>query len=351
MNHTRSRMKLLCGALALLVAGGGLFAAADSQPPPPEKRFNLLREHGDRDARIRHINAEDMPKEKVTYLGVETGRVSRTVAAQLGITERTGLTVLRVIDDSPAAGALQEHDILTKFNDQILVNEPQLSVLVRAQKPGDEVTLTLLRGAKETRARVKLGEHEVPKMAAWRMEGFPHDIDLDGLRFEFGDAAGEWGEKAREWADKAREISGRVRDDVEHTLRVLRSDDDGGAHIFVDEGGPMKRVTRINKNRGNIVLVDDAGRVEVKMKGEVRHVLVKDKDGKVLFEGPVTNEAERAALAPEVRERLQKVESMVDMDFTLGEDVETKEIVPEVGKSGVAFGREAAPRPVRTYSL
>jgi serine protease Do len=350
MNHTPSKMKLICGALALLVITGGLFAAAEPQPPPPEKRFHLLREHGERDARIRHINAEDMPKEKVTYLGVETGRVSPTVATQLGITERTGLTVLRVVEDSPAAGALQQHDILTKFNDQILVNEPQLSVLVRSMKPGDEVTLTVLRGAKETKARVTLGEHEVPKMA-WREAGFPHDFDFDGFRFEFGDAAGEWGEKAREWAEKAREMSGRVRDDVQQTLRVLRSDDGGGAHIIVDEGGPMKRVTRINKNRGNIVLVDEAGRVELKMKGDVRHALIKDKDGKVLFEGPVTSEAERAALAPEVRERLLKVESMVDMDFTLGEDVESKEVVPEAGKTGVAFGREAAPRPARTHSL
>ncbi|HUG09752.1 MAG TPA: PDZ domain-containing protein [Opitutaceae bacterium] len=343
-------MKLLCGALALLVTAGGVFAAADNMPPPPPgKRLDIHREHRDRERHMRVLNAEDMPKEKVTYLGVETGRVSPTVAAQLGITERTGLTVLRVVEDSPAAGILEQHDILTKFNDQILVNEPQLSVLVRSMKPGDEVSLTFLRGAKETKARVKLGEQEVPKMA-WR-EGFPHNIDLDNFRFEFGDAAGEWGEKAREWAEKAREMSGRVRDDVEHTLRVLRSDDGGGAHIFVDEGGPMKRVTRINKNRGNIVLVDDAGRVELKMKGDVRHAVVRNNDGKVLFEGPVASEADRAALTPEVRERLQKVESMVDMEFTLGDDAETKEVVPEVGKRGVAFGREAAPWPVRIYSL
>lgn len=352
MNHIQSQMKLLCGAFALLVTSGAMPAAEELPPPPPfEKHAEIMRRHGDGGAHLRFVDAENMPKEKVTYLGVETGRVSPTVAAQLGITERTGLTVLRVIEDSPAAGVLQQHDILTKFNDQILVNEPQLAVLVRSMKPGDEVTLTFLRGAKETKARVKLGEHEVPKMALWRMEGMPGDIDLDNFQFEFGEKAGEWSEAAREWAEKAKDMAGRVRDDVEHTLRVLRSEDAEGPHIFVDEGGPMKRVTRINKNRGNIVLVDDAGRVEVKMKDTVRHVLVKDKDGKILFEGPVTNDAERAALTPEVRERLQKVESMVDMDFTLDDDAETKEIVPEVGKRGVAFELEAAPRPLRTYTL
>lgn len=346
--RTPIQMKILGGAFALLIAIPGGFAAGEPVPPPAGKRLELLREHGPRDARAHFIDAKDMPKEKVTYLGVETGRVSPTVAAQLGIAERTGLTVLRVVEESPAAGALQKHDILVRFNDQILVNEPQLSVLVRSQKPGDEVSLTILRAGKESKVRVKLAEREVPKMA-WRMEGFPHDFE--GMQFEFEDKAGEWGEVAREWAEKARDMAGRVRDDVEHTLRVLRSEDAEGSHTLVDEGGPMKRVTRIDKNRGNIVLVDDAGRVELKMKGEARHLLVKDKDGKTLFEGPVTSEAERAALAPEISERLKKIESMTDVDFTLSDEVETKEVVPDPGKRGVSFESEAAPRPVRTYRL
>jgi hypothetical protein len=350
--RTPIQFKILGGAFALLIAVPGGFAADEPAPPPPPagKRFELLREHGPRDAHVRVINAKDMPKEKVTYLGVETGRVSPTVAAQLGIAERTGLTVHRVVEDSPAAGVLQKHDILTKFNDQLLVNEPQLSVLVRAQKPGDEISLTVLRAGKETKVRVKLAEREVPKMA-WRMEGFPEDFDLEEFQFEFNEKAGEWGEVAREWAEKAKEVAGRVREDVRQTLRVLGSEEGDGPHVFVHDGGPMKRVTRINTDRGNIVLVDDAGRVELKMMDKNRHVIVKDKDGRTLFEGPVTTDAEREALAPKIRERVAKVEAMVDVDFSLGEDVETKEVVPEVGKRGVSFESEAAPRPVRSYTL
>lgn len=361
--NTPNKLKVIGGALALLVAANGLWAVEEPPPPGPKdaKQFEFQHKPGDREMRFHMIDGKDMPKEKVTFLGVETGRVSPTVSAQLGIPERTGLTVLRVIEGSPSEGVLQEHDILTKFNDQVLVNEPQLAVLVRAAKPGDEVTLTLLRAAKETKVRVKLGEHEVPKFATWNMEGFPHDFDLAGMRFEFQDAANEWreharewGDQAREWSEKARDMAGRVRGDVEHTLRVLRSDDDeGGDHVFIDDGGPMKRVTRINTNRGNIVLVDDAGRVEIKMKGDGKHVLVKDKDGKVLFEGPVNTPEERAALSPEVAKRLQQVESQVDVDFNLGDDAETKEtsIIPEPHAGGVAFEREAAPQPVRTYTL
>lgn len=347
-NHIR----LLCGAIVLLVNSPAAFAADPAPPPPPhaEKRVELRRLGGGPETRVHVIDGRDLPKEKVTFLGVETGRVSPTVAAQLGIPERTGLTVLRVVDDSPASGVLEQHDILTKFNDQILVNEGQLSVLVRAQKPGDEVSLTFLRGGKETKAKLKLAEKEMPKMA-WRMEGFPHDLDLNGFQFEFNDKAAEWGERAKEWAERAKEMSGRVRADVERTLRVLRSDDDSGSHIFINEGGPMKRVTRINTSRGNIVFEDDSGYVEVKMTDAGRNLVVKDKDGKVLFDGPVNTDAERAALDEKVRERLTKVERMIDVDYTLDDKVETKETTVFPGRTGVSFEREAAPRPVRTYSL
>ena len=356
-----NKFLILGGALALLAATIGLQAADDSKPKE-EKHIRIIRSDDGNPVRIHVVDEKDVPKVKVPFLGVETGRVSPTVSAQLGIPERTGLTVLRVIEGSPAEGVLQQHDILTKFNDQILVNEPQLAVLVRSAKTGDEVTLTLLRAAKETKVRVKLGEHEVPKGALWHMEGFPHDFDLGDMKFEFdnaarefGDHAQEWGDQAKEWAEHAKEMAGRVRDDVEHTLRVLRSDDDdeGGDHVFIDDEGPVKRVTRINTNRRNVVFVDDAGRVEITMKESGRQVLIKDKDGKVLFDGPVNSEKDRAAMSPEALKRLQQVESQVDMDYTLDKDAQTKEtsIVPGTTAGGVSFERDAAPRPVRTYTL
>jgi len=356
------KFMILGGAIALLAATTGLQAAEEAKPKE-EKHVQIFRADGDHPMRIRVGDDKDIPKEKVPFLGVETGRVSPTVAAQLGIPERTGLTVLRVIEGSPAEGVLQQPDILTKFNDQILVNEPQLAVLVRGAKTGDEISLTLLRAAKETKVKVKLGEHEVPTHAMWQMEGFPHNLDLgdlDGFRFEFGDAAREFGDHAKEWSDHAKEwaehakdMAGRVRDDVEHTLRVLSSDDADGNHVFIDDEGPMKRVTRINTNRGNIVFVDDAGRVEIKMKENGRNVLIKDKDDKVIFDGPVNSGKDRAAMSPDALKRLEQVESQLDMDYTMDKDAPTKEtsIVPGTQAGGVSFERDAAPRQVRTYTL
>ena len=359
MNNAK-KITILGGTIVLLVSTAGLWAAQEGPPPPtppPQEGagVEIRRVPGDRPMHYRMIDDKNVPKEKVPFLGVEAGRVSATVSAQLGLPERTGLTVLRVIDGSPSEGILQEHDILMKLNDQILINEPQLAVLVRNAKTGDDVTLTLLRAAKEMKVHVKLGEHEVPKGGMWHVEGFPHDFDLGDLGPEFNDAAREWGDHARELAEKAKDMAGRVRDDVEHTLRVLRSDDDdeGGDHVFIDERGPMKRVTRINTDRGNIVLVDDQGRVEVSMGEKGRHVLIKDKDGKILFDGPVNTPGERAAMSPDAQKRLKQVESQVDIDYSMNKNTQTKEttIVPAATAGGISFEREAAPKQVRTYML
>src|SRR4051812_29811346 len=59
---------------------------------------------------------EQIEKEKVTFLGVETAPVSRTLAAQIGIGRDTGLVVVRVSEKSPAADVLKEDDVLTKLD-------------------------------------------------------------------------------------------------------------------------------------------------------------------------------------------------------------------------------------------
>lgn len=75
--------------------------------------------------------------------------------------EEHGLIVLRVVADGPAGQAgLRRGDILTKFNDTEINDLAGLRAALRAQKAGDEVTLTFLRGDNEQTAKVKLGDTE-----------------------------------------------------------------------------------------------------------------------------------------------------------------------------------------------
>lgn len=99
--------------------------------------------------------------ESKTFLGVSTSPVPPEYARHLPVAPYTGLLLETVEDNSPAASAgLQAHDILTKFDDQILVNPEQLAVLVAGREPESEVKLTFLRKGAVQEATVTLGRRD-----------------------------------------------------------------------------------------------------------------------------------------------------------------------------------------------
>src|SRR5213075_1492155 len=114
----------------------------------------------DRDHRFFAQRVGDkLEKENVAFLGVEAAPAPAALASQLGLARGTGLVIGHVAAKSPADGVLQQHDVLLKLDDQILIEPHQLSVLIRQHKEGDEVTLTYMRAGKQTTAKVKLGIH------------------------------------------------------------------------------------------------------------------------------------------------------------------------------------------------
>ncbi|MEM7397243.1 MAG: PDZ domain-containing protein, partial [Verrucomicrobiota bacterium] len=79
------------------------------------------------------------------YLGVVTAPVDPAVAEHLGLAPGVGLVVEHLDPEGAVKDALKKNDILHKFNDQILISHHQLAVLVRSQKPGDEIKLGIIR--------------------------------------------------------------------------------------------------------------------------------------------------------------------------------------------------------------
>jgi len=108
--------------------------------------------------------------EKVTWLGVGADPVSDELRAQLPLQPGEGLVVRSVIPDSPAAKAgLEEHDVVTRLDDQILVSGDQLSSLVKMHKPGEAVRLTYLRKGEKKEVSATLVEHESEPADALRV--------------------------------------------------------------------------------------------------------------------------------------------------------------------------------------
>ena len=82
------------------------------------------------------------------WLGVDLAKPDPSLASQLpALPAGVGFIIKTVHPNGPAAAAgFELDDLVWKFNDQLLVNEAQLSTLLRMHKPGDDISLTLFRG-------------------------------------------------------------------------------------------------------------------------------------------------------------------------------------------------------------
>jgi biopolymer transport protein ExbD/membrane-associated protease RseP (regulator of RpoE activity) len=96
---------------------------------------------------------------KYGFLGVSLGRVSKPLAAQLGLEKGEGVLVVGVADDSPAAKAgLAENDVIVRVDDQVVLAEEQFRKLIGHSEPGMVVTLHVIRKGKRQELTAKLGE-------------------------------------------------------------------------------------------------------------------------------------------------------------------------------------------------
>ncbi len=177
---------------AILSLGAGIVCAQEGGPEdrPPKPEIEMKKE---------------------AFLGIATGPVQESLRAQLGIDEGVGLIVHHVHEDSPAAQKLEAHDVVTKFDDQILVNHDQLAVLVHNAGIGTKINLTVIRRGAEQTAAVELGEREVPKdrpLFQWR-HGRGENIDehLDRAQRGIHDAY----ERVQQQMREARERMERAR--------------------------------------------------------------------------------------------------------------------------------------------
>ena len=279
-----------------------VIAGPDDQTPPPPHRERRVIVGGPREM------------ESVTFLGIETHPADATLAEQLNLPNGAGLVVRNIVPDSPAAAALKRNDVLTKLDDQLLIEPHQLAVLIRNHKEGDEVTLTYIRGGKEATARVKLVKHEVPKMAMMDPEMMfrAHHLPLNG----------------EEGA-----MPGMGREDMDRMLSLM---DHGGGpdgpgqrvfnmHVEHNDGPAMQSVT-VNTSNSNMVYSDEQGSLDLTIKDGKKTLVAKNAKGEQLFSGPVTTPQERKAMPADVRARLDKLENMQDFSFKTDGDFQPGEV-------------------------
>lgn len=264
----------------------------------------------------------------ITYLGISTVPPPAALADQLKLPAERCLMIDSVEADSPAAAAdLKAFDVLEKLDDQLIVNSDQLTVLVRMRKPGDEVTLTLIREGRPLKVAVKLGAQDTAsEEGADATSRFPAvaDVDMD-WHFDLGFI--DIGQGKFVSIDNANQALSDVLMVTE--LRNELSDQDYMRRVYLDLTGvlpsakdaaefaaddrPDKRKRLVNRllSRPDVIsaLADKAvlqfsdhehSLTLTTAENGQKRLMAKDREGNVLFEGPVDTGEQRQKLEPQL---------------------------------------------------
>jgi hypothetical protein len=270
---------------------------------------------------------------KVPFIGVVTSPLGEQVRAQTNLTEDVGLSVDVVSPDSPAAKAgLKAHDILAKYDDQLLCAAVQLSALVKRTGTGNKATLTVLRGGKELPIEVIVGEHAA--QATFKVEGVnmnftplvqgaivagqplaPEVIKLiEEMGSKTGGAVfgGQYG-----FAVPAPGVDAPVlpqSSGPNDTLLQLQSNQIQPNQVRQTQIQRNQRIVLVNPNvqsqsQSVSIVANDDGRVELRETNGKRTVTILDKSGAQQYTGPLDSQEDREKIPAELRSRVEQAEA------------------------------------------
>ena len=250
--------------------------------------------------RVPKVAPEPMPIEMVGYLGVRGDVSSEALRAHLGI--EGGLLLRTVKPASPAGLAgLQELDIIVSVDDIKLTDQDSLRKVITGYNPGDEVTLKIIRRGKTIEQKVPLGE-------APAVQNFPPQAIIPNPAADMNRLLNEQLENA---------LGGLGNDmlqkEMMEQLEKALGDNGAGFKKFkFNFGGDMfdrKDLKMGFQGIGSMKFVDEEGSIEMKMTDGQRELTIRDKQGKLLFEGPYDNEIDKAAVPEEYRERVERLDT------------------------------------------
>jgi len=216
--------------------------------------------------------------------GVRTFSSTDENRAMLGVvTEKTdeGAKVTDVTDESAAKKAgIKEEDIITKIDDIKIEDPEDLSAAVRKHKPGDKVSVTLIRDKKEQKLTAELGKwkgvnaYAIAPMPDMKMmeQTMPRAFSMPRTPYGFS------------WSDNAPRLGLSVQDtDEGKGVKVIDVDDEGNAfkagikeddiitHVNdkeVNSADEVAKIVKENKEKPSI-------QVKLKRAGKVQTITVK----------------------------------------------------------------------------
>jgi len=105
-------------------------------------------------------------------LGVRGQELTPALAESLGLERNRGAVISEVIEDSAAeAAGLKEYDVIIEADGRPVADFLALRNVIGLKRPGDEVTLKVIRDGRERTINTRLGENQVAPVAEVRSNG------------------------------------------------------------------------------------------------------------------------------------------------------------------------------------
>jgi serine protease Do len=291
----KSAMKItqvgLAALLGTLVSAGAIERpkGEEAQTLPPEPQGGVLEDSE---------KPVEKAVEKIAFLGVGGIEASNVLKHQLELEH--GLQLTQVSPNSPAGlVGLAEHDIIVSVEEIPLTDQDSLRKSLTGFKPGDEVTLKLVRRGKVIEQEVTLGESEAMQDAQALMPDQARDLN-QLLRNQLGKQLGGFdNEQLRE--QLLQEMERAFGPNGGKDILEFKLDLNGGNLL----NGNDKQLGF--KGIGKMRFQDNEGSVEMDQSDGERELTIRDQEGKLLFSGPYDNEIDKEALPEEYRDRVERL--------------------------------------------
>lgn len=318
---------------------------------------------------------------QMAQLGVATRPADKAVTDVLGLPEGFGLIVEGVVDGSAAdTSGIRQHDLLHKFDGQLLTSPRQLALLVRSKQPKDKVDIDYLRKGKATTTEVQLGATERTELAPENALGFniePPQFEMFFDRKNMKDLEAEMAAARERFEKQMGNLGGRLdnaaRDmelqmqqmfnngelekalgDMEKELgNLFQGQGQGGGieqalgqalgQAFGQLGGQMENGAQgFAFGNGNASVkqsvVENGMKYTFSQDNDKKTFQVQDVNAdKMLFDGPVNTDNERAKVPADHMAKLQKMEKNVNVGGNAGV------FKFNIGPGGMMFGGNGFP--------
>lgn len=293
-----------CSVLFLGLASTPLLTAVERPAELDEKPHQLKNEPAEAPAgapqpekKIAIVEAipgqEEQAAEVVPYLGVGSTPVDELVSEHLGIDH--GVVIQQVHQGSGAFKAgLQKNDILLSFDGQKISTPLDLRDAVQNRQVGDEVAVDLIRRGQKQEQKVVLEQRPAG------LPGVPRGMRGLGQLQQVWPGAGEIPAEAQEQIERLRNMIDQEFDGVGLGLKLNE--------LFQGELPKGDGQIDLDMNtESSVTWSDGEGSITMNMKDGQTEVKVRDNSGEIVYEGPWETPQDKAAVDPEIRERIENM--------------------------------------------